>query len=540
MKFNKIIKVLACTSLLIAANGCSSFLEREPQGQAVDTPAYYDDLENATLAVNACYQAIAQDQGVIAHMQEWMFGEVMTDNSWKGGSDFGDMQDVQMLKEWDANNANATSHTAWKTYYQAIHRANTAIKGIEPASSFDEADKNKLLGEAYFIRAYSYFYLVRLFGDVPLFTTPVAPDEIGKIARTPVAEVLTQIEADLKFASENLGTKSEMEVGRATSGAAKGYLARVLMYEVGIWKTKGADAWNDVYNYTNEVITSGEYSLANNLAEVFEKEGENGVGSVFEVQHTTSNTGWANQNTGSTSPILTAPRGAGDIKGWGWGFLNPTTDLANEFETGDPRMEWTAGQNGQYAHGIQQGVATSEFLSGYFPRKMLMDAALRPNEQSDNPQNQRKMRYADVLLMNAEAAYHLGNTATALLRVNEVRDRARKMTYPKGWEENANTYTARDNSSALPEVTATGDQLLEAILHERRVELSLEGLRLWDLLRTDQYTSALQKDNIGYRSTITGATVVANMEGKKLNGVPVLPIPAGEVASFGITQNPGY
>ncbi|WP_211093346.1 MULTISPECIES: RagB/SusD family nutrient uptake outer membrane protein [Flammeovirga] len=525
--------------MLTLGNSCSSFLDREPQGQAVDTPAYYDDLENAQMAVNACYQAIAQDQGVVAHMQEWMFGEVMTDNSWKGGSDFGDMQDVQMLKEWSAVNVNATSHSAWKTYYQAIHRANTAIQGISPATSFDEETRDQLVGEALFIRAYSYFYLVRLFGDVPLFTAPVSPEEIGSIGRTPVKDVIAQIEADLDSAASMLGNRSEMELGRATSGTALAYHARVSMYDIGIWKSND-NTWQEVYDLTNAVINSGQYSLASNLATVFEKDGENGVGSIFEVQHTTSNTGWANQNTGSTSPILTAPRGTADIKGWGWGFLNPTQDLVDEFEENDPRLEWTAGQNGQFAHGVAQGVSASQFLSGYFPRKVLMDQALRPNEQSDNPQNQRKLRYADVLLMNAEAAYHLGNEGMARQRVNEVRDRARNMTYPKGWTEESNDYTERDNSAALPEVTASGNDLLAAILHERRVELSLEGLRLWDLLRTDNYEAAIQKDNIGYRDEITGSTVVSNMEGKKLNGVPVLPIPAAEVASFGLTQNPGY
>ncbi len=539
MKFKNIINILACCGMLTLANSCSSFLERDPQGQAVDTPVYYDDPENAQMAVNACYQAIAQDQGVVAHMQEWMFGEVMTDNAWKGGSDFGDMQDVQMLKEWTAVNINGPSHSAWKTYYQAIHRANTAIKGISPATSFDATLRDQMVGEALFIRAYSYFYLVRLFGDVPLFTAPVSPEEIGAVGRTPVKDVIAQIEEDLKMAADMMGNKSEMEVGRASSGAAKAYLARVIMYDIGIWKSND-HTWQEVYDLTNEVITSGQYSLASNLATVFEKDGENGSGSIFEVQHTTSNTGWANNNTGSTSPILTAPRGTADIKGWGWGFLNPTQDLVDEFEENDPRLDWTAGQNGQFAHGIAQGVAESQFLSGYFPRKVLMDAALRPNEQSDNPQNQRKFRYADILLMNAEAAYHLGNEGIARQRVNEVRARARNMTYPKGWNEGANDYPARDNSSALPDVTASGNQLLEAILHERRTELALEGLRFWDLLRTDTYVSALQKDNIGYREESNGATVVANMEAKKLGGVPVLPIPAGEVASFGLTQNPGY
>ncbi|NME71194.1 RagB/SusD family nutrient uptake outer membrane protein [Flammeovirga aprica] len=525
--------------MLTLANSCASFLERDPQGQAVDTPVYYDDPENAQMAVNACYQAIAQDQGVVAHMQEWMFGEVMTDNSWKGGSDFGDMQDVQMLKEWNAVNINGPSHSAWKTYYQAIHRANTAIKGISPATSFDEELRDQMVGEALFIRAYSYFYLVRLFGPVPLFTEPVSPDQIGTVGRTPVKEVIAQIEADLKMAADYLGNRSEMDLGRATSGAAQAYHARVIMYDIGIWKSND-HTWQEVYDLTNAVITSGQYTLASNLAQVFEKDGENTSGSIFEVQHTTSNTGWANQNTGSTSPILTAPRGTADIKGWGWGFLNPTQDLVDEFEENDPRLEWTAGQNGQFAHGIAQGVAESQFLSGYFPRKMLMDAALRPNEQSDNPQNQRKFRYADVLLMNAEAAYYLGNEGIARQRVNEVRDRARNMTYPKGWSEGSNGYDSRDNAGALPEVTASGTDLLSAIHHERRVELALEGLRFWDLLRTGQYATAIQKDNIGYREGTTGANVVGNMNSKLLDGVPVLPIPAGEVASFGLTQNPGY
>ncbi|MBD0403810.1 RagB/SusD family nutrient uptake outer membrane protein [Flammeovirga sp. EKP202] len=531
--------VLLVSSILVAS---CSFLNREPLGKAVDSPSYYNDSENARMAINACYNALVVEKpGKTGVFQEWNYGEVMTDNAWKGDKFFSDGLDMQDLKEWNAINTSAVSFNPYDAMFQTIHRTNTALNGIAQSDAYEGVEKDRLLGEGYFIRGYAYFYLLRLFGGVPLFTEPVKVDQIGNVQRATLEEMTAQIKSDFENAASLLGAKSEMQMGLATSGAANAYLARLIMYDIGIYKT-GIGQWSDVQTYTNKVINSGEYWLADNLATIWEAEGENGPGSIFELQHETSNTGPTRNNTGTNSPRAVNPRGNSTNKGWGWGQLCPSQDLVDAFEAGDPRLEWTVGKENDHAYGKPQGLPNFEAQSGYYIRKLIMDPAIRGNNNTDHPQNQRKMRYADILLMHAEAAYHTGDMTTAQSKLNEVRQRARKMTYPMGWtKENPNGYEPRENTDVLPDITATGDELLQAILHERRVELAGECTRMWDLVRTNQYADALSKANIGYRPTIDPQTVSSRMLSHSVNGnIPVLPIPAGEVISYKLEQNPGY
>ncbi|ANQ51342.2 RagB/SusD family nutrient uptake outer membrane protein [Flammeovirga sp. MY04] len=539
MKSIRYISYFLLFSLVLSA---CSFLDREPLGKAVDSVSYYNEYENARMAMNACYNAlVAEKPGKSGVYQEWNYGEVMSDNAWKGDKFFSDGLDLQDLKEWNGINTSQISFNPYDGLFQTIHRTNTALNGIEQSSAYDGEQKDRLLGEGYFIRGYAYFYLLRLFGGVPLFTKPVSVDQIGVTPRATLEEMTAQIKSDFELAANLLGTKKEMEMGLATSGAANAYLARLIMYDIGIYKT-GIGQWNDVMTYTNKVINSGEYWLADNLATIWEAEGENGPGSIFELQHETSNTGATRANTGTNSPRAVNPRGNSVNKGWGWGQLCPSQDLVDEFEAGDPRLEWTVGKENDLAYGIPQGLPEFEAQSGYFMRKVIMDPALRGNNNTDHPQNQRKMRYADVLLMHAEAAYHTGNVGMAQSKLNEVRARARKMTYPMGWTaDEPNGYAPRDNSGVLPDVNATGDELLQAILHERRVELAAECTRTWDLIRTNNYAAALSKPNIGYRPNTDPQTVSTRMQSHSINGsIPVLPIPAGEVISYNLKQNPGY
>ncbi|OHX67996.1 RagB/SusD family nutrient uptake outer membrane protein [Flammeovirga pacifica] len=538
MKLTRYIFILLWSVITVSCN----FLSQEPLGKAVDSPAYYDEYENARMAINACYNAlVAEKPGSDGVYQEWFYGDVLTDNAWKGDKFFSDGMDQQELKEWNAINTSQMSLNPYNAMFQTIHRTNTALNGISQSSSYDGELKDRLLGEGYFIRAYSYFYLLRLYGGVPLFTSPVTVDQIGKVKRATLQEMVVQIKTDFDEAARLLGSKNEMELGLATSGAANAYLARLIMYDIGIYKTNTGD-WNDVVSYTKKVMDSGDYWLADNLATIWEEEGENGPGSIFELQHETSNTGPTRRNTGTGSPRAVNPRGNATNKGWGWGQQCPSQDLFDSFEIGDPRLEWTIGKENDLAYGKTQGIPSFEAQSGYYIRKLIMDPALRAQNITDQPQNQRKMRYADVLLMYAEASYHTGNISDAQNKLNEIRNRARKMTYPMGWTADApNGYAHRDNTGAIPEIKVVGDDLLTAILHERRVELAGECTRLWDLIRTNQYETALQKNNIGYRPNIDPSTVSSRMKSHSINGqIPVLPIPAGEVISYGLSQNPGY
>lgn len=530
-------KVLNILAVALIATSCE-FLDVEPLGQPSDTPEYYNELVNSQQAVNSIYSALSRDYDI--HLHHWYFGEVMSDNAWKGGSSWADTEELQDLVEWRGIASSVRVRTLWERQYQGIYRANLCIDRISK-SDLPEKERNYLLGEARFLRGYAYFYLAKMFGDVPLFEEPVELSQLGKVERTPFDKVLSFVREDFEEASKLLGKKSEMETGRATWGAAKAYLARCIMYEIGMFKTLDESSWQDVYNITDEIIKSNEYTLKGvNLAQVLDISGENGPESIFEWQYIDSPLGG-----GSSSCITLQPRGGDGISGWGWGLMCPTQDLVDEFETDDPRLNYTVGRHGEYAFGIQKGLDSSNpAITEYFPRKMLLDDSFRPKQNKQGPLNKVMFRYADIILMNAEAAYHLNKPVSEIVgRLNEVRSRAREMTYPKGYFEGDNSFKERPLPHIYPQdlpETLSGEELYEAILHERRVELALEGLRYFDLIRTGRYEQALLKSDFGYLPGVKPETVLANYKTHLLRGVPVLPIPEVEVSTYGLKQNPGY
>lgn len=521
-----IIKSIFGLGIALSLSGCSDFLDQPILGENLDTPAYYDNPENANMAVMACYNGLTYESNLSTF--QWMYGDVMSDDAWKGGESAGDSDDMEYLKQWSALSTNLYLGNTWEAYYISVYRANTVIEKMQGVT-FDAALKRQYIAEAKFMRAYSYFTLVKLYGDVPLLTKPVEADQAGKVGRMPFEQVLAQINRDLMDAATELPLKYASEqIGRATAGAARALRARVVMYEIGMFKTKPESAWNDVYNLADSVITSGVYGLLPNYAEIFEQEGENTSESVFELQFATTNTGYNFDNQGNASSIYVGNRGTSDLPEWGWGFNCPTQSLVSEFEPQDPRLYCTVHGNGitEYVYGVKQEVGKKSHLTGYAARKLAVDPAVRPSNQSDSPFNERVIRFSDVLLMKAEAAYHLNKEDVARNCINQVRARARQSTYPKGFEINSKGYTATGFSDNLKDVTVSGTDLLNAIKHERRVEFGMESLRYWDLVRWGDY-----------RATLSDAAKV-RFDSRQLRGVPVIPVPHEEVVSWGLEQNP--
>ena len=247
------------------------------------------------------------------------------------------------------------------------------------------------------------------------------------------------------------------------------------------------------------------------------------------MQTLESTEAWGAIKTGTTANIFQNNRSL-----WGWGFNNPTQNLVDEFETGDPRLASTAYADGDVVLGIVQEIDfPAENETGYLNRKA---ALVQPITTKAAGQNIRKFRYADILLMKAEAAFHTGDEASARQILNMIRDRARSSTRPKGSVEGSLTYepyTAAELDGVLPPVlgTVSGQDLLNAIMHERRVELAMESLRFWDQVRTGTYINSLPAD-------VQGAAQGRTLTG--VNPIPVLPIPLDEVQTWNLEQNPGY
>ncbi|WP_220100625.1 RagB/SusD family nutrient uptake outer membrane protein [Chitinophaga oryzae] len=475
--------------LLALTAGCGkSFLNVDPQGQQ-PAQEFWTSEGDATKAVNAMY----------ANLHEWRqvgFAALAVEDLGSEETEKGsDPNDASFLSDFDYFRVTASDGQVadfWRGQYQEINFCNQVLDNV-PNIKMDDALKNRYLAEAKFIRAYAYFRLVRAYGDVPLrLHVPKGPEEYN-IPRAPKAEVWAAIEKDLTEAAAVLPPGYDAaNAGRATKGAALALHAKVAMYQ---------KKWQDVLTFTNQVAGLG-YSLFPDYHKLFRVANENSVESVFEIQCMTivGNKDASNSQYSQIQGVKSQPGG-------GWGFNTPTQALVDAYEPGDPRKNSTIlfrgtktieGDSIKYA-----GVNRRFNYKSYVPFTQWVPGY---NEGAD--QNVRVIRYAEVLLMNAEAANELGNSGQARTSLNAVRARARG-----------------GNNGVLPDVTTADQaQLRQAIYHERQIELAMERDRFFDVIRQGR-----------------GAQVFGPM-GFKAGKNELMPIPQTEIdlSDNKLTQNPGY
>lgn len=544
---------------------CEDFLDKEPS--AIETgESLFVDEDNAIAATNAVYDAFSWDEANFSasHTYLWIYGDVLSDDATKGSNTESDLVTIWDLETWDASEANDQSRSEWINKFAAIYRANNVITNldVEEVKFGNKELQDRLVGEAKFMRALSYFHLTKLFGNIPLMTAPTSPEEWGSITKSPVDAVLALVYEDLTDAITKLPLKSSYaaeDLGRATTGAARAILARAYAFEVGMYggSSPNGITWQMVYDQTLAIINSGQYALEANYARVFEEEAENGIESIFEVQFAFNSATYGQDPTGAAEnagTINTVIQGSRDH--YGWGFNMPTFDLYQTYEAGDPRREASIARHGDGVYGAEFQVSVTYGGIGH-NRKYL-----EPNNYSDGGNSWQNIlieRYADVLLMHAEAAAHLNNLGEAVEMVNMIRQRARTSTYPKGYIIGSNTFepAGAEGLASLQDVSEGIGQadLLALIKLERRKELAMEGYRYYDILRWGALKEAYEgkyieldgKDHdLNAAEQTDGAAVYANAQKHALPGVgegkifPVLPIPQGEVSQWGIGQNPGY
>jgi hypothetical protein len=457
------IQVAALAAIGAMLAGCGNFLDKEPLG--VESSANFLKTENqAILATTAVYDAAAWrfSQEVF----EWFLGDVVSDDAEKGGESAADWAELQQLKDFRANAANSISFGRWSELYQGIYRANVVITRV-PSINMEAKLRARLVGEAKFLRAFFYFQLVKTFGAVPLVTRPLNPDEYCQ-ARSPIQAVWAQIEGDLKEAAEALPEKSEYaasDLGRATKGAANALLAKAYIFQ---------SKWAEAMSSSDAVIKSAQYDLEPIYANIFKKSRENGIESIWEIQHLQIATSdYGDLNEGQETSIYQGSRNATYFTGWG--FNAPTQDFVDEFESNDPRLKATVVFNNDLLYEgtpVQQKADNSASPTGFNAKKYMFEYQAVVPEISNAPANWRSIRFADVLLFHAEAANEMGNTTASLESLNRVRKRV-----------------------SMPPVAVTGkEELREAIYHERRVELGLEGHRFFDLVRQGRAADVLGKN----------------------------------------------
>lgn len=489
------LRILAMGVVLTATPSCenSDFLEVKPQG-VINAGNYFQTSDHAVWATNAVYNQL-RSWGLTAF--PWLaMTDIVSDDATKGSFP----ADAQRISTFDDFTFDARFpedvRAAWQAHYQGIFRANIAVEGIPKVPNMDETLRKRLIGEVKFLRAHFYFNLVRWFGDVPMILTPLTQDAFYTQKRVPVKDVYAQIISDLTDAISSLPEKSTYDptdMGRVTKGAARGLLAKVYL------TTKD---FPNAEKYALEVINSKEYELLPDFTKIFLPEGENSSESVWEVQATALEDSY----NGSTPwNMIQGVRGDPNL---GWGFNLPSDDLVRSFERGDPRRDATVLEVGEALPDGSYIVQDNKEMEGerYSQKAWTPSHALL---QDNGPSNLRMLRYADVLLIAAEALNENSKPQTALVYLNMVRKRA------------------RGTRNVLPDITVTNkDQLRPLIWRERRSELAMEQQRWFDLVRTGQAGTVMKAVGKNF--------VIGKHE--------LFPIPQTEIAlsSGSITQNPGY
>lgn len=475
------MKSLKYILLFLPLAACEKILDKEPLG-ILDAGSFFQSAGDAVQAINAAYEPLLINNG--NNNFYWGFAELTSDEAVVGGD--GSRPGLTELDFFTYTPRTQEFNDYWKLNYQGITQCNTVIEKV-PAIDMDEGLKNRVLGEAHFLRAWYYFGLTQVFGDVPLLLRITPPDEL-KVPKTPRADIYRQIVADCDFAASVLPAQfSGADLGRATKGAALALAAKTCLYERN---------WDKVLEYVGQVKGLGVYALMADYQDNFRENTQNNAESVWEIQHANLELG-----VGNSLNQWWASKKFGD----GYGFAEVTPEYVAVFEPGDPRRRFTVAMNNEEYFGLIYKPSFSS--THYSPRKYLQPDSTA-TQKADGDINYTAIRYAEVLLWEAEALAELGRAAEAQAPLEQVRARARAQ--------------AADPATALPPVTATDQQtMIEAVRHERQVELGFEMHRFFDLVR---WGIAAEK-----------------LPGFQTGKHEVFPLPQTELdLNPALVQNPGY
>jgi hypothetical protein len=441
--------------LIFTLPSCEKFLTEELKGEFSSDTFYRNEIQ-AVQALNGVYNAISFGRFDNAI---WVFGDVASDDAVKGGNP-GDQAEITYIDEFTANSSNGIINQYWTFAYEAIARANNVIANV-PAVPMDEALKNQIIGEAKFLRAYSYFNLVNVFGKVPLKLLPQTTQEAINVPLSEVIAIYLQIEQDLSDAAPVLPVSYTVtDIGRVTRGAALAMLGKVSLYQ---------QKWPAAIGYFHQMEALGIYGLLPYYGNNFKLAYENSKESIFEIQHLTGK----NPFTGNALNQWLAPSAEG-----GYYFNAPTQSLVDAFEKSttnefDPRLDASIGRDGQPWLNGDVFSATWSPATGYLTKKHQQPLSeISSSLKGDGDLNYIYLRYADVLLMKAEAFNEDSNADSALNNLNKVRQRALA------------SFDGIPPADLLMDITTTDqNQIRTAIQKERRVELAQEFHRYFDLMR---------------------------------------------------------
>ena len=436
---------------------CTGILDKDPLG-TLDSGSFFQTADDAVQAINAAYQPLMFNSS--NNNFYWAFGEVTSDEAIVGGD--GSRPGITELDAFSYTPRTQELNDFWKLNYNGITQCNTVLERV-PEITMDATLKNRVLGEAYFLRAYYYFLLTQVYGDVPLMIRILPPADL-KIPKTPKSEIYQQIVTDCDQAAAFLPTQyTGANVGRATKGAALALAAKTFLY---------AKDWDKTVEYAGKVKALGVYGLMLDYADNFRENTQNNAESVWEIQHTNLELGVGN----SLNQWWASKKFEG-----GYGFAEATQSLVDTFEDNDPRRQFSVASNNEPYFGL---VYKNSFSSTRFSTRKYIQATAEVTQKADGDINYTAIRYAEVLLWEAEALTELGRVSEAQAPLELVRARARAQ--------------AADPLTTLPVITTTDQTAMRAVVrHERQVELSFEMHRFFDLVRWGIAAQALPEFVVG-------------------------------------------
>jgi starch-binding outer membrane protein, SusD/RagB family len=490
---------------LVTISCSDSFLDIKVQG-GVTTQT---DPNLASKLVTGVYNSLLQgDAFGNGDVHGWGFisvTSIISDDADKGSTASDQLVPIGDIDNFTTTPTNRFCETLWSGHYNSIGAANQALKSLNNAS-IDDAQRKKLIGEVRFIRGYIYFNLVRMFGDVPLVLRVPADasdantDESFQ-TRASRSLVYDSIKSDLQYAAANLPLKSASVIGHVSKGTAQAMLAKVHMY---------LGEWNKVYELTQEVIQSNEYALVDDYSTIWRQIGDNNIESIFEIQTGEFN----NENLDIDNYIVSQGPRVGGSGGWddlGYGFNNPSASLLSAYEPNDLRKGATiiaidnsgthVGTTLWDGFRIPSSDSVQNLFYNYKAYTSKEKEKFAKPQSKNRPKNIRILRYADVLLMNAEAILNGGGAGDATARVNQIRTRA----------------------GLSPKAGVT----INDVWQERHIEFAMEHDRFWDIVRQ------------GRAAQVMVAAGKTNFVAGKHE---LLPIPSSQILLSGgkLKQNPNY
>jgi hypothetical protein len=578
-KFKK-MAVLAMGLLMFGVSCSDEFLEVLPTGSLADAQVgTKDGIEGLLIGTYAALNGVFGNR--FEGPNHWVTGSIMGGEANKG-TDAGDYSTINPIQRYEVDPTSGDLNNLWRGRFEGIARANAVLSALANATDVSAADAARIGGEARMLRAHFYFDLKKHFNSIPVFDETIEAVDIILIPNT--TEVYPQIEADLQFAYDNLPATTD--AGRVNKWAAASLMGKAKLFQN---KFAEAKTWFDDV-IANGVTPSGEkYALLDNYAAVFNAEFDNNAEAIFDVE--------AANNTGSTQnanyfddlnyPYNTGPDGPGNC----CGFFQPSISLGNSFRTSaglplldnsfndaanavadnftfsqidggdeaafvedagplDPRIDHSIGRKGvQYLDWIEHPgsawIRSFPYAGPYSPKKYVYYKS-QENSLTDGSSwtrgyalmNYTIIRYADVLLMAAEAEVEAGSLMKAMEYVNMVRARAANATF---WVKNVDTGDDEANYE-IAEYTSFPDKAYatSAVRFERKLELSGEGHAFFDLVRW-----GIAADYLNDYLAFEGSKLVTKFGGASFTAgkSEYYPIPQTQIDIQGpdiLTQNPGY